>query len=524
MDGTNNAVIRGTGLRPNAKEWTFTAGEPLQQASIAQGTIYVSGDGGRLGDPSDDRIYALNAATGAKIWSRRLDNMSMTTPVVARGLVFVGAGNQQFTSAQQARVLHLASRHVLRGTGPCAVYALNARTGRIVWKYATQGEDMPSAVYHRGVVYAATGGGHVYAFHARGGGVLWKRSIGSYVSMSSPALSGGMLYVSGAHPYNVYALNARSGRVAWSVGLPGVFAGSDDCSVAVTRHHVFVEGTTGSWTHPASVLFALKKNGQLAWQRKLGSGSLPKDIEVSAPMVHGGTVYIGSPLTDTEYALSTQDGRLLWSFQAAGPISESAAEAGGRLYVGDGKGMLYALNARTGKELAARYFSGAFAADYPVIEGQTVFQPDENGQMFAVPLQTLTSRAMEQPANLPMPSGALGRNIAAGENVFMSGSLDPSGQSCASCHADAGTQSNYRNGTWVPSLLGTAASFPALRDGRIRSLDGQINGCIKSMGGKPLSHSDPRMQALNLYMHWLSSGWPEHVQQISRTGAKTGGC
>lgn len=58
--------------------------------------------------------------------------------------------------------------------------------------------------------------------------------------------------------------------------------------------------------------------------------------------------------------------------------------------------MLYALSAHSGREIWSRYLSGAFAADYPVVVGQTLYQPDENGQMFALPMSEMTGQALRQ--------------------------------------------------------------------------------------------------------------------------------
>lgn len=523
MGPDNNPVFEDRGVSHWDRNWTYTAQEPLQQASVAHGAVYVSGDGGRPHDPHNDEIYALGAGTGKVLWTRHLDNMSMTTPVVAHGLVFVGTGNQQFSARQQAKVNRLQSRSVVRGTGPSAIYALGAHTGAVRWKFPTRGEDMPTLVADHSMVYAANGQGRIYALAAPTGAVQWSLKIGSYVSMASPVLMRGILYVSGAHPYKLYAVDVHTHRLVWERPVPGVFGGSDDSSPAVAGGLIYLEGTTGTWQHPVSELLAFRTSGTLAWETRLGAGTLPKDIEVSAPMEHRGTVYVGSPVSDAEYAVQARTGRVQWRFKAYGPISESAAAVRGRVYVGDGKGMLYALNAKSGREIWSRYLSGAFAADYPVVVGQTLYQPDENGQMFALPMSKMTGQALRQPPRLPMPSGALGQDIKKGEGLFMEG-MGRQGQSCASCHAGGGSLSTYRQGQLIPSLLGAASAFPMVRQGKIRTLDGQIRSCLHAMRGPQLAADSVKMQELNVYLHWLSSGWPDHLSAQSGHSHSKGGC
>ncbi len=524
MNDSNNAVFEGPQVAGWSQSWTYTATEPLQQASVANGVVYASGDGGNLASQSNDLIYALDAQSGSLLWSRHLDNMSMTTPVVADGMVFVGSGTQGFQGSNLRNVDNLNAQHIVRGTGPNAIYALDAANGQVVWEYRTLGENMPTFIYSQGTLYVANGNGAVYAFNARTGVRQWKVSIGSYVSMSSPTLANGVLYVSGAHPYDLYAINVATHQLMWAAPVPGVFAGTDDSSLAFANNMVYLMGTIGSWTKPSSVVFAFNPDGQLAWQTVLGSGALPTDIEVSAPVAVGTTLYVGSPITNAEYALNALSGKVLWTFDAAGPVSESPAVVNNILYFGDGTGMFYAIDASNGKEIASKALTGSFAADYPVVVGQTIYQPDENGQLFAIPFSDLTPAALHAAPNIPIPTGVLGVDIKKGEALFMGTSLSPIGLSCDTCHVGGGTLTSFHDGIVVPSLLGAASGFPKIVNGKIKTLDGQINHCIKGMGGKPLTVSSPDMLELNLYLHWLSSGWTEHLVSGTSSGSSSGGC
>jgi len=527
FDGDNNPVDVNANVAHWDKAWTFTTVEPLQQMSMAKGVVYVTGDGGDLKKASDNRLYALDAGTGRLLWSRRLDNMSMTTPIVGNGLVFVGTGTQQFEGTNLSLENNLRSRHVVRGTGPSAIYGIDARTGQVAWQFRTRAEDMPSFVLAGRTLYAANGQGMVYAFHASSGTLKWALSIGSYVSMASLTMGPNQtLYVSGAHPYEIYKISTKSHRILAHTVLPHVFGGSDDSSPAYAHGRLYLEGTEGSWSHPESVLFAMNTTtGKMAFETRLDSGVLPTDIEVSAPVVSQNRVFVGSPITNTEYAENARTGKILWRFHAAGPISESAAVTSHALYVGDGRGFLYVLNPHTGQELGSRFLSGSLAADFPLVIGQTLYQPDEDGQLFAISRASLLTRAQHQAPPIPLPSGLLGRDILQGESLFMSHALTHGGLSCDSCHVAGGTATSYRQGVVIPSLLGAAATFPEVRGSHVRTLDNQINHCLTSMGAQPLSINDPRLETLNMYMHWLSSGWQINLE--SGTSAQTnlgGGC
>lgn len=521
---TNNPVDLGEAPARFTEHWTYSAGEPLQQASIADGVVYVGGDGGNLSQPEQNRIYAIDAELGRLLWSRKLNNMTMTTPIVGHGLVFVGTGTEQFRGSNLSRENNLQATGIVRGTGPSAIYALEQRTGQIAWKRSTLGEDMPSFVLDRRTLYVVNGAGRLYALRATSGRVLWSLKLGSYVSMASLARVGSDLFVSGAHPYTLYVVNGKTHRVLRRINFPQVFGGSDDSSPAYHHGIVYLEGTEGSWAHPESTLLAVNvRTGRTVFHTTLGSGPLPIDIEVSAPVIHHNIVYIGSPITDSEYAVDAQSGTVLWHFHASGPISESAAVTPHHLYVGDGNGFLYVLNPRDGKEDGSRYFAGAFAADFPLVLGNTLYQPNEDGQMLAIDRHSLLNRTQHGVPNLPLAPGALGEDILGGETVFMNNKFGTGHLTCDSCHLGGGTRMNYQNGHVIPNLLGQASRYPKVSSRHIETLDMQINRCIQRTGASPLNPGDSRLRSLNLYLHWLSSGWNENLNSGDAPANGVGG-
>ena len=56
--------------------------------AVANGVVYVGSN--------SDKLYALNASTGAKLWAFNTGSSSATTPVVANGVVYVGSSGGSF--------------------------------------------------------------------------------------------------------------------------------------------------------------------------------------------------------------------------------------------------------------------------------------------------------------------------------------------------------------------------------------------------------------------------------------------
>jgi uncharacterized repeat protein (TIGR01451 family) len=72
-----------------AKLWSFATGDTVfSSPAVANGVVYVGS--------FDGNVYALNASTGAKLWSFQTGYYVSSSPAVANGVVYIGAGNASF--------------------------------------------------------------------------------------------------------------------------------------------------------------------------------------------------------------------------------------------------------------------------------------------------------------------------------------------------------------------------------------------------------------------------------------------
>ena len=95
----------------------------------------------------------------------------------------------------------------------------------VVWKIKTNGSDFGSPTVVNGTVYAGSWDGNEYALNASTGRILWKTNLGidTYCTWGSPmgvagnaAVWNGSVYVGGGGDY-WYALNAANGSIEWKV-------------------------------------------------------------------------------------------------------------------------------------------------------------------------------------------------------------------------------------------------------------------------------------------------------------------
>jgi outer membrane protein assembly factor BamB len=189
--------------------WNFTSTGPSEPAAengitgafasspaVANEVVYIGS--------SDGNVYALSAATGAKIWNYTTSkqplysfgNQIYSSPTVSDGIVYVGSvgGN---------------------------IYALNASTGAKIWNYCTNPDRLYGGGYYHGVtaspaiangiVYVGSVDGNIYALNLSSGKQIWAEKF--FRILSSVSVSDDVIYVGIAN--NVTALNATTGSQIW---------------------------------------------------------------------------------------------------------------------------------------------------------------------------------------------------------------------------------------------------------------------------------------------------------------------
>jgi outer membrane protein assembly factor BamB len=164
----------GTVLWTSARTPSSEIGGP---PSSANGVVYVSGLFGG--------ITALDANTGAILWNNLGSINVEGTPGIAYGMVYVAIEDED--------------------NGPRSAYALDAKSGVIVWQVPNIGDWFPVAIANS-VVYAVNDGDkNIYALDAMSGAVLAKFGAGNV--NSSPVVVNGMVYFTGfdgaLHAYSV---------------------------------------------------------------------------------------------------------------------------------------------------------------------------------------------------------------------------------------------------------------------------------------------------------------------------------
>ncbi|MFO1338366.1 MAG: PQQ-binding-like beta-propeller repeat protein [Burkholderiaceae bacterium] len=338
-DTAHSGVQAGVAPRqlPTLK-WSFATGDRIVGSpAFADGVVYIGSDDGKL--------YALDAATGRQRWQHRTGGPVSSSPAVAGGLVYVlsydgrlhaldaasGAMRWKFATEGErrfeARGLNgmqprgqtfadpfdcylsspvVAGGAVLFGSSDGHVYALDAASGALRWKFRTGDVVHASPAVADGRVFVGSWDGRFYALDLASGRELWHHEGGVDPLMhnqqgyqASPAVSGDMVYT-GSRDAHVYAFDARTGAVKWSRDTAGSWVNTSP-AVQDGRVHVATSDT--------ALLLALDAtSGEPLWQQP-GPAYM-----FGSPSLAGG-VLLQPVLNGSLQARDRATGTLLWEFQ-----------------------------------------------------------------------------------------------------------------------------------------------------------------------------------------------------------------
>ena len=312
--------------------------------------------GSRIYSATDTSAFALDAATGRRLWARRLANQFEqfvgVAPVVDRGRVYVST--QGFPPG-----------------GRGALYALSAKTGRIVWRFNTikdpwlhpgaggGGVWNPVSVDERGNVYAGIANPDPWGGSKKfpNGGVFPGPALYTDSLVVLAGASGALLWYDQVTPHDVRDYDFQASPVLATVGA---------------RRVVFGAGKGGR------VVAWDRATRARVWSRAVGShlhdlGPLP----VQPTRVCPG--HLGGVLTPMAYA----NGRLFVPVvELCARESAVTSESAFARSPAQGKGTVYALSAATGKTLWQRQL-GSAPFGCATIARDAVIVPTYDGRVVA---------------------------------------------------------------------------------------------------------------------------------------------
>ncbi len=310
---------------------------------------------------TDGNLYAVDLESGTQKWKLFTGVRVTSSPAVENGVVYFGSYSGRF-------------------------YAVDAASGKLKWKFQTEGEKrfegkhlhgsepaaetMPdpfdfylsSPALWSGAVYFGSGDGNVYALDAATGTLKWKFHTGDVVH-ASPAISDGTLFIGSWDSY-FYALDAASGKEKWR------FKTGEDHNiynqVGIQSSAAVMDGVVYFGCRDSNFYALDARTGEKKWAFN-NKGSWV----ITSPAVQDGKVYFATSDTAMVYALDAKAGTPIFSLKfASWPLFSSPAIAGGMLYIGSHQGKLIAI------DLATQKPAWTFETDASRQNGPALTKPD----------------------------------------------------------------------------------------------------------------------------------------------------
>jgi outer membrane protein assembly factor BamB len=177
---------------PFKRLWTIDAHDTLEfPPAVGYGRVYLAQQKGLF--------FALDAKTGRPDWKKSLGRCAASSPTIGKGVVYqaymhqveclqgqdgadgfvvawdadTGRERWRYKTAPVESSPLLRGKRLFFGSWDHGVHAVNAKTGRRIWRFEADNEVNTSAAYWRGRIFIGSDGGTLYALSAKTGKLLW---------------------------------------------------------------------------------------------------------------------------------------------------------------------------------------------------------------------------------------------------------------------------------------------------------------------------------------------------------------
>lgn len=209
---------------------------------------------------------------------------------------------------------------IYAGSGDSSVYAINADSGQMTWRFKTGGVVHAAPVVRNGKVFMGSYDGYFYTLDAKTGSLMWK-----FKTIGDPAFPKGEIQraawvddetvIFGSRDFYIYALNAQTGAVQWNMK------------------------EKGSWV-------------------------------IATPTVHQKNLYVGTSDTHQFYSMNAKTGKINWALPLNMRVYATALVMGNTLVFGCFNGKVYFVDPGSGK-IRSTFQTGQSKQNYALVYDST---------------------------------------------------------------------------------------------------------------------------------------------------------
>ena len=292
------------------------------------------------------------------------------------------------------------------GSDDYNLYALNAGTGTLRWKFTAGGNIRSSPVFVNNTVYFGSFDKYLYAVNASTGILKWRYKTDYPISYESPVIGGNAVFISntrGDYPSgNVYAIDTATGLLIWkSVNNMEIPSGP-----LYAEGKVFICSYGGCRALDAAT-------GTIVWN---GIGGISK----GNPLYYNGKIYFCGE--GRFYCVNASDGSIVWVKGGMFPSNSSPTIDNNVLYC-TSNGAMIAIDPGTGVEKWSRQSNGILVGggtglfSSPVVVGSVIYADNNDSYFYA--LSTLNGGNIWTKGNSLIDVGVMGSPTVANGVVFI---------------------------------------------------------------------------------------------------------
>ena len=317
---------------------------------------------------ASSEVRAGNAQTGSRLWTNDLTPKDDDDGHIGGGLA--ADGNLVFVT-----------------TGFGVVFALDANTGKIVWKREVSAPMRAAPTVNAGRVFVVTVTNKLYVLDAEDGRLLWNHSgieeSTGLLGGAAPAIDSGVVVV----PYSsgeLFALRIENGQELWNDSLAGQRRTRGTTSLSAIRGRPVIDRGVVYATSFGGVTTAINlRTGRRIWDKELAS--------IESPWIAGDYLYLISVNSEL-VCINRADGRIHWVTQLPefeNPKSKSnriiwtgPVLASDRLIVASSEEEAWSVSPYNGRVLGRIALPDGVTIG-PVVAGDTVYFLSDDAELVA---------------------------------------------------------------------------------------------------------------------------------------------
>jgi outer membrane protein assembly factor BamB len=329
LNAFSNQIFNGKGYQPlGSLKWKFKTEGRIFSSPIAQnGIVYIGSEDGFL--------YAVDEKTGNEKWKFKTNGAIHSSPSISEKTIYFGSfdGYYYAVNIQTGKEIWKFKTGGEHWLGEIGLWGMKPETQYMedLWDFYLSSP----IVYQNGktnLVLFGSSDGNIYATDAKTGNLKWKFKTNGPVH-GTPVIDQNKIYIGGWDAV-LYALNAENGKEIWqfATGTQMGFKGIQS-TVAVADGKVLFGARDPHF-------FSLDaETGKLNWKYDAENSWI-----LSSAVIKDNTIYVGTSDTYALLALDLKTGKEKYRLKTNGYVYSSPAIAGNTIYFGDFTGNFFAVN------------------------------------------------------------------------------------------------------------------------------------------------------------------------------------